>query len=148
MPQRGRQNTPRLSRAESHSGTVRGTWTGWPDAWRGWSLFLDKLEVFPLCMRGTSPRGSRDRGGRDVGVAEQDLNDPGVDAVFQQTGRVAVAQTVGCEAMFDPGGDDRASERLAQHDTTDRSRAVTFGKQPARIAMGPPVRGCRKSLRE
>ena len=29
-----------------------------------------------------------DRGGGDVGVAEQDLNNPGVDAVFQQTGRV------------------------------------------------------------
>ena len=32
-----------------------------------------------------------DRGGRDVGVSKQDLHDPGIDAIFQQAGGVAVA---------------------------------------------------------
>ena len=33
---------------------------------------------------------SVDGGGGDIGVTEQNLNDPGIDAVFQQTGRITV----------------------------------------------------------
>jgi hypothetical protein len=33
-----------------------------------------------------------DGGGGDVGVAEQDLNDPGIDAIFEQPRRIAMAQ--------------------------------------------------------
>ena len=78
-------------------------------------------------------------GGRgDVGVAEQDLNNPGVDAVFQQPGRVTVAQTVGREPLFESGRGDRTSEGPAQRAGADRFGTVTPGKQPARVAMCPP----------
>ena len=47
---------------------------------------------------------SVDGGGGDVDVAEQDLHDPGVDAVFEQSRRIAVAEGMRRDPPRDPRG--------------------------------------------
>jgi hypothetical protein len=56
-----------------------------------------------------------DGGGGDVDVAEQDLHDPGVDAVFEQSRRVAVAQLVRSNSPLDPRRTSGVLEGEAQH---------------------------------
>ncbi len=79
-----------------------------------------------------------DGGGGDVGVAEQDLHDTGINAILEQAGRVAMPQDV----RRHPAGDARraggAAKRGAQDRKTGRLGAVARWKQPARIAMRPP----------
>jgi len=79
-----------------------------------------------------------DRGGRDVAVAEQDLHNPGIDAVLKEPSRIAMAQCVWRDALCDPGREGRGSERAAQHLMLDRLGAAASREKPARIAVGQP----------
>lgn len=67
-----------------------------------------------------------DGGGGDVGVTEQDLNDPGINTIFQQTGRITVAQNVRRHLLFDPGGGAGVSEGKAQSGRIGWSGAVSI----------------------
>jgi hypothetical protein len=69
-----------------------------------------------------------DGGGGDIGVTEQDLNDPGIDAIFQQTGRIAVARNVRRHPLFDARGGARVSEGKAQGGRVGWSGAVSIEK--------------------
>ncbi len=71
------------------------------------------------------------RGG-DVGVAEQDLHDPGVDAIFEQPRRIAMAQRVRGDRLRNVRGMDGGPEGAAQHVRAERVGAVAVGEQPAR----------------
>ena len=69
-----------------------------------------------------------DGGGGDIGVTEQNLNDPGIDAIFQQTGRITVAQNVRWDLLFDAGGGARVSEGKAQSGRVGWSGAISIEK--------------------
>jgi hypothetical protein len=56
-----------------------------------------------------------DGGGRDVAVAEQDLDNPGIDAVLKEPSRIAMAQCVRRNTLCDPGREGGGPERAAQH---------------------------------
>jgi hypothetical protein len=79
-----------------------------------------------------------DGSGGDIGVTEQNLNDPGINTIFQQTGRVTVAQDVRRHPLFDAGGGACVSEGKAQGGRVGWSGAVSIKKEPTRVAMDPP----------
>ena len=69
---------------------------------------------------------SVDGGGGDICVTEQNLNDPGINAIFQQTGRITVTQDVGWHPLFDAGGGAGVSESKAQSGRVGWSGAVSI----------------------
>jgi hypothetical protein len=69
-----------------------------------------------------------DRGGGDIGVTEQNLNDPGIDAIFQQTSCITMAQDVWRHPLFDAGGGARVPEGKAQSGRVGWSGAVSIEK--------------------
>jgi hypothetical protein len=79
-----------------------------------------------------------DGGGGDVRVTEQNLNDPGINAIFQQTGRITVAQDVRRHPLFDAGGGARVSEGEAQSRRVGWSGTVSIEEQPTWVAVGQP----------
>ena len=76
--------------------------------------------------------------GRDIGMAQEDLDHPGVDAVLQQPGRVTVTQGVRRRPTRQADLLDRGREAARQHGARDRLGAVVIGKQPLPIAVFPP----------
>jgi hypothetical protein len=69
-----------------------------------------------------------DGGGGDIGVTEQNLNDPGIDAIFQQTGCITMAQDVLRRPLFDAGGGACVSKGKAQSGCVGWSGAVSIEK--------------------
>ncbi len=84
-----------------------------------------------------------------VAVAEALLNDPQVDAGFQQVGRVRMAQRVHMRALVKAALPDRPAKGALQTAARDRPPVMgeavgepvsrRRGKEPGRRAMGPPV---------
>lgn len=79
-------------------------------------------------------------GGRgDAGVAEQDLDDPGIDAVLHQPGRITVPQHM---RRRPAGGEahrgDRGAERAEQDAGGDRLGADAIGKEEPGVAVHAP----------
>jgi hypothetical protein len=66
--------------------------------------------------------------GGDIGVTEQNLNDPGIDAIFQQTGCITMAQDVRRHPLFDASGGAGVSEGKAQSGRVGWSATVSIEK--------------------
>src|SRR5271165_2191052 len=71
-------------------------------------------------------------------MAEQDLYDPGVDAVLDEPRGVGMAQSVRGNPALDPRRGGRSGEGIRQHALVDRCVAAVVGEQPAAIVMVPP----------
>jgi hypothetical protein len=69
-----------------------------------------------------------DGGGGDIGVTEQNLDDPGINTILEQTGRITVAQDVRRHLLFDAGGGACVSEGKAQSWRIRWSGAVSIEK--------------------
>jgi len=79
-----------------------------------------------------------DRSRRDVGVAEQDLDDPGIDAAFEKPGCIAVPQRMGRDPVRNTGSPDRGPEGAAHNMLCDRLGPGMIGEEPARVAVCSP----------
>jgi len=71
-------------------------------------------------------------------MAEQDLDDPGIDAILQQAGCIAVAQAMRRHPLCDARRADRIPEGASQNSFADRVGAAVIGKQPPWMVMGAP----------
>ena len=98
---------------------------------------LSRLEQAELVERA---RDRAHRPGRDLGVEggvvqlgvpEQDLDDPDVGAVLQQVGREAVAQRVRPDPLGDVGGLRRLDDDAIELPRADRLHRVLSREQPA-----------------
>lgn len=81
----------------------------------------------------------RVEGGRgDIDVAEQDLDDPRIDAALEKPRGIAMPERMRRDPSRDARRTSGGAEGAAQHLLVDRLGAEMIGKEPTGVAVCPP----------